>query len=150
MEESLGYWKLVTILVAVFVAYVSYRQYRIDREKFKLDLFEKRFTVFSAARKLLSIVLRGAKADLKDLFEYRAAVAEATFLFDEDITDYLDEIDKQFLRLHTTEAKLKGDLVAEERNKLIDENDKTLGWLIDQLPELKTRFSPYLKFRVWK
>ena len=61
MEEPLDYWKLFTVLVAIFVACVSFQQYRINREKFKLDLFEKRFAVFAATRKLLSIVLRDAK-----------------------------------------------------------------------------------------
>jgi hypothetical protein len=150
MEEPLDYWKLFTVLVAIFVACVSFQQYRINREKFKLDLFEKRFAVFAATRKLLSIVLRDAKAELKNLFEYRAAVAEATFLFDDEITNYLNEIDKQFLRLHTTDEELKEIPIGEERHRKVDENAKILEWLTDQLPELKKQFSPYLKFRVWK
>jgi len=150
VEEVLDYWKFLTILVALFVAFVGYQQYWINREKFRLDLFEKRFSVFAATRKLLSIVLRETKAEYKDLFEFRASVAEAAFLFDADITNYLDEIDKQFVRLHVTHERLKGNIGAEERNKIMDENDQVLQWLTDQLTELEKRFSPYLKFKVWK
>jgi uncharacterized coiled-coil protein SlyX len=146
----MDHWKFLTILVGALAAYIAFQQYRINRERFKLDLFEKRFSVFSAVRKLLSIVLRDAKADYTDLFEYRASTAEATFLFGNDITDYLAEIDKQFLRLHVTEASLKGEITPDVMNKMIAENQQALTWLTDQLPELKERFSPYLRFKVWK
>lgn len=38
--------------------------------------------------------------------EFRAAVAEATFLFDSDITDYLGEIDTKAVRLNTMRRKI--------------------------------------------
>ena len=91
----MDFWKLITILTAAFVAYVAYRQYSIGREKFKLDLFEKRFAVFAGARRLLTHVLLNADVSLEQLFEYRASVGEATFLFDDDITDYLRSIDEK-------------------------------------------------------
>jgi len=77
--EVLDYWKVLTtfltFLVALFVALIGYQQYRINLEKFRLDLFEKRFSVFVATRKLLFIVQRETKAEYKDLFEFRASVA---------------------------------------------------------------------------
>ena len=53
------------------------------REKSKLDLFEKRFSVYKAARKFLSIILRDAKIELADLFEYLGNTQDAVFLFDQ-------------------------------------------------------------------
>ena len=91
----MDYWKLLTVLVAAFAVYIAYQQYRIQKERFKLDLFERRFEVFASTRRLLSIILRDAKFDLKDLFAYRADVAEATFSSDEDITNYLEKIYKE-------------------------------------------------------
>ena len=84
-------WKGLTLLIGTGVGVVSYQQFRLAREKFKLDLFEKRFSVFAAARRLLTVVLSEANVTLPHLFEYRAAVAEATFLFGKDITDYLGD-----------------------------------------------------------
>ena len=147
---DLDFWKLVTILVALFAAYVAYQQFRIGREKFKLNLFEKRFSVFAGARRLLSLVLTEGNIKLEYLFEFRATVGEATFLFEKDITDYLDEIDRKALRLHTLHEKLKPLPVGEKRSCLAAEISDTLGWLTDQLPALKIHFSPYMKFRAWK
>ena len=142
----MDYWKLLTVLVAIFAVYIAYQQFRLQRERIKLDLFEKRFQVFAASRKLLSIILIDASLDLKDLFEYRGAVAEATFLFGEDITGYLEEIDKKALRMHSLHEKLNGIPPGEERSKIVEEKHEALRWLTDQLPELKRRFAPYLKF----
>ncbi|MBI4190997.1 MAG: hypothetical protein HY525_10725 [Betaproteobacteria bacterium] len=49
--REMDFWKLLTLLVAVFATYVAYRQYALGRERFKLDLFEKRFAVFAATRR---------------------------------------------------------------------------------------------------
>jgi hypothetical protein len=90
---GIDYWKLTTLVLATFAAYVAYEQYRLGRERFKLELFEKRFGVFAAIRLLLSHIIRdGQLNDLKYVWEYRAAIGEAKFLFNEDITDYLEDI----------------------------------------------------------
>lgn len=143
-------WKGLTLLIGGGVGYVAYQQFSLARERFKLDLFEKRFTVFAAARTLLSVVLRDADAPLDRVFEYRAAVGHATFLFDSDITSYLDEIDRKAVRLHFTMQRMAERPVVADHHKVIEENHQLLTWLTDQLPELKGRFEPYLKFRTWK
>ena len=89
------FWKIVTIVIGLFATWISYSQYSINKEKFKLDLFEKRFAIFVGARKLLSIVLRDGNIDINDLYEFRANTAEASFLFDEDITNHLKDIDER-------------------------------------------------------
>jgi hypothetical protein len=147
--REVDFWKLLTLLVAAFATYVAYRQYALGRERFKLDLFEKRFAVFAATRRLLSHVLHDADVSLEQLFEYRAGVAEATFLFDSDITDYLKSIDEKALRLRTIMETMKALPVGEARTKAAGEVSEATQWLTEQLPELKNRFSPYLKFRTW-
>ena len=142
-------WKLLTVLLLGFAAYIAYQQFRLGREKFKLDLFEKRFAVFAATRRLLSIILTEANVSTAQIFEYRAAVAEATFLFDSDITDYLEEIDKKALHFRFTNEQMRVVPAVENRDKLVEDNYSLLGWLTDQLPMLKLKFAPYLKFHVW-
>jgi hypothetical protein len=62
---DIDYWKLTTVFLAALASYVAYQQYRLSREKLKLDLFEKRFSVFAGVRRLLTHILRDG--DLKDL-----------------------------------------------------------------------------------
>ncbi len=147
----LDFWKLATIVLACFAAWTSLQQFRLSREKFKLDLFEKRFTVFAGARTFLSHILRdGDLKTLDPLWEYRAAIGEASFLFGDEVTEYLEEIYKRGLKLHTDGETMRPLSVGDERSHLTGERSKTLKWLTEQLPELKVRFSPFLKFEMWK
>jgi len=147
--RDLDFWKLVTVLIAVFATYVAYRQYALGREKFKLDLFDKRFAVFAATRRFLTHVLQQANVSMEQLFEYRAGVAEATFLFDDGIVDYLKSIDERALRLWASMETMKPLPVGEARTTAAREVSEAVQWLADQLPELKIRFAPYLRFRTW-
>jgi len=94
-------------------------------------------------------VIAAANVSLKQLFEYRAGIAEATFLFDEDITDYLKSIDEKALRLRTTMEIMAPLPAGDARTKAATETGELVQWLTDQLPEVKIRFSRYLKFRTW-
>jgi len=147
---EIDFWKLATILVAGFIALVSWSQYSVNKEKFKLDLFAKRFQVFAATRKFLSVVLQKDNIIIEDIFEYRANTAEAEFLFDSDITDYLKKIDKMALSFYTLHETMKPLPVGEERSEKAGAISECSKWLTDQLPELKPKFSPYMKFKTWK
>ena len=148
--NALDVWKLATFLLAAYVALTSYWQYRLAREKFKLDLFEKRFAVFAGARVLLTCMVRDAQlADMKTVWEYRAAIADATFLFDDALTEYLEEIYKHGVALHFDGERLKSLPVGEERTRLVNLIEQNIAWSVEQLPELKRRFTPYMKFKTW-
>ena len=143
-------WKTITFLLATAGAYVAYQQFRLSKEKFKLDLFEKRFAVFAGVRSFLSEILReGRMKDYNPLFAFRAATAEASFLFGEDVTSYIDEIDKRALKMHSLNIRYQSNQATEDRPRNLDEATKELEWLIDQLPLLKVKFAPYLKFEQW-
>jgi hypothetical protein len=53
----------ITLIIGTFVAYVGYQRYAINRERFKLDLFEKRFAVYKGVQVFLSYILREAKVE---------------------------------------------------------------------------------------
>jgi hypothetical protein len=92
----------------------------------------------------------GGLPDLKPLWEYRAAIGEATFLFDAEITEYLEEIYKRAVSLYTNDEIRKSLPGGPERSQRAADMSNDLGWLLDQLPELKIRFSPYMKFEIWR
>ena len=146
----LDFWKLLTVLIAALVLWVQFRQFRTDRAKLKLDLFEKRFQVFAATRRLLTQVLHDPNIDLKVLFEYRSATGEASFLFAEDIASYLKQIDGRTLHLDTLHQTMEGLPRGQKRSELTREIESETLWLTDQLPELATRFGPYLSFARWR
>jgi len=67
------------VLVAAAVAYIAYRQYSLAREKFKLDMFEKRFAVYKATQRFLTVILQDGKVDLEKLFDFRRDTQDLAF-----------------------------------------------------------------------
>lgn len=141
-----GFWEGAIVLIAIFTARTAWSQYSISKEKFKLDLFEKRFLVFKATRNFLSIILREAKISLDDIYEYRANTSEATFFFEKDIISYLEKIDNKALELWRLHEEIKDLPKGNERSEKVKNIGECLKLLTNELPaELKVIFNPYMK-----
>jgi hypothetical protein len=140
----------LTFMVAAIVALITYRHFRLEREKFKLDLFDKRFAVFSAAREFLRLIARTAKIEMKDFSEYAGNTQDAAFLFDEKIADYLTSLYERAVDLQTTQKLYEPLPVGDERTRLCNKEHDQLVELHNELLKLKDVFAAYLKFEVWK
>lgn len=140
----------ITIIIGIFVAYIAYNQYRLSKEKFKLDMFDKRYGVYKNTQVFLTKILRNAKIEMEDIFEFRAGTQDSIFLFKEDIPNYLKKIDNKAFKLWEIHESLKGVPKGEKRSKMCYEQTDLFDWLKNQLPELKNKFAPDLKFKTWK
>jgi len=87
---------------------------------------------------------------MDQVFQYRGAVAEATFLFESDVTDFLDAIDKRALRLWLAHEQWAAAPLGDEKARLAGVMGEELLWLNEQLPLLKPTFAPYMKFAIWR
>lgn len=55
---------LLVPVIAVLGAVIAYRQWRVAQNKLKLDLFDRRFAIFDAARKLIASILASGNGRL--------------------------------------------------------------------------------------
>lgn len=144
-----NFWQFAIVLIGVSTAWTAWSQHLINKENLKLNLFEKRFLVFKATRKFLSVVFKNAEISLEDLYEYRANTSEKDFFFENDIINYLEEIDSKAFELWKLGIEIR-DLPKgsnELSEKVKKESQCLESLLIDKLPKLKTVFSPYMKFK---
>jgi hypothetical protein len=138
------------LLVASIVAVINFWNHRLATEKLKLELFEKRFAVYRAAQTLLSRVLQdGEVKKLKYIFEYRRDTQVAYFLFDQEIVKYLDSLDRKALDLWAKGQAYNSMNVCEQRTELVSEAHDICMQLVEELPELKKAFEPYMRFKAW-
>jgi hypothetical protein len=139
--------QLLTIIIAIFVAFVGYLQFKLANEKFKLDLFEKRFDIYKSVESFLADILREANVTIERKTQLYKETQYAIFLFENDIIKYLEEIQKKASELYIINKKSLAE-------KEIDSETELLSWFTDQIigqnPQLIEIFSPYLKFRTWK
>ena len=84
---------LVTVIIAVAVGVIAYRQWKTAREKLVLDLFERRFTLYVAAKVGVDQVLRDGSARDNDGIRNIAVVrSEAIFLFGDEVLEYFRKL----------------------------------------------------------
>ena len=136
-------------LTAVLALWIAYQQYRTNRSKLRLDLYERRFRVFDAVRDLLATVGRDGAFELKDLQDFVAGTSEATFLFGADIVAYIEELRLKaadLRRVHRTLADTALP-VGPERSQAATDDAELIKWFTEQFEESKRRFAKYLDFR---
>jgi hypothetical protein len=151
MSWPLLFWYLqaaLTPVIAIVAVSIAYQQHQTNKLKVRLDLFDRRFNVFLKVRGILSSVSPEGQASIEEFLKFRSGAAEAYFLFGQEMEDYLDEVYQHGRKLAT--ADLRNRMPREEQpedydpKKVADEIDKELGWLMNQLPEVKARFKTYL------
>ena len=149
-KEYLEFGTSALLLVIAFTtAYIAYQMYRANSLRVKHDIYEKRLAVYREVMGLLNVIASGADITREALLDYRAKTHEGTFLFEQRVADYLNEIYVRGIKLWNTNARLRGQKlpVVEERDHVAAENAAQLIWLADQLPMAKKRFTKYLNIK---
>ena len=136
------FFSLVTLAVACAIAYVAWQQWRLARHRFRLDLFERRYKVYDATKKFVSL----GQFDDPQLFEFNAGTADAEFLFDSRVTEYLREVRKRAVSVRTHQKIFEHMPVGEERFRHVEVAHGDLLWLTEQITDMTKVFTPYLSF----
>jgi hypothetical protein len=83
---------LLTPLVAVTTTYIAYQQYRIRRDERALALYDRRLAVFKSAVGILDRVRMCERMTASDSLTWLSSVAEAQFLFDEEVQAVIEPL----------------------------------------------------------
>ena len=54
---------LLTPIIAVIAVYIAYQQHKTNRDNFRLNLYEKRYSVYRAINDFISHIIVDAKVD---------------------------------------------------------------------------------------
>jgi hypothetical protein len=139
---------LLAPITAIFLAWVSFRQYQIQKNQFKFDLYNRRLQVFKALTELLGAVLRDGNVDTQKLNSFIVGSSEDEFLFDKEVSQLIDTIRTKAIHLQFVIGRLSDQSlgVCSERTKLAEEHFALLGWFTDQFEISKKIFKKYLAF----
>jgi hypothetical protein len=137
---------ILILCISCLGAWIAYKQVRIATVKLNLDLYDRRFKVFEAARNLVSHVMRDAHVGLGNISAFNLAVADATFLFESEVVNYLAALRKKAIALRTKAEQLKGmEEPGERRNALVDQiADLEMDFSVEYERMVEV-FKPYLK-----
>ncbi|WP_417659601.1 hypothetical protein [Pseudidiomarina sp.] len=125
---------LLTPVVAVLGIGIAVLQWKLNRSRFRHEVFEKRYAIYEAALLYLSQLIRTAKMDDYERVTFLQNTKGAFVLFDEKIVTYLKELHSKSLELHLYHSQ--------KRHK---EEAEVLKWLTAQLNEIDVVFKGHLK-----
>ncbi len=152
---TIEWWKLgATIVLALLAAAIAIRQTVIARQKFRLDLFEKREPIFELACKLCSLH-RGTSSSSQGArnlarAELQNACPRAGFLFGAKMEAYLRDLLAKAAEMDDSRevAASSGDLASGSgARKVMHEGLRFFG--NETAEGCKARFAPYLEFGKW-
>ncbi|GJM04048.1 MAG: hypothetical protein DHS20C09_00390 [marine bacterium B5-7] len=129
---------LIPIALAILGSYIAIQQYRTNRKKLKIELFDKRYAVFIAINQYLGVVMRDVSVDHSQRSEYLAGTRGAEFLFKKEITEYIDEIWSKSIDLCTWAEDELTSTHATERGE-------HMKWFGRQFSEIDERFKKYMQ-----
>ena len=139
---------LLVPTIAILGAFIAYRQWRLAQSKLKLDLFDRRLSVYEAARTLVSSIMTSGKAKDEEVFRFMVATREAKWLLNASIAEYLDnELYGKAINLQMLASELEGVPVGDERTKNVRQQAEIKKWLLAQLAVLDAKFSPFLQLQ---
>ncbi|MBP1859787.1 hypothetical protein [Rhizobium herbae] len=88
-----------TVLLATVAVCIASMQWFVARQKFVLDLFDRRFKAYNDVIEAVRPIMAAGKVENNQLFELQLAINNSKFLFGSDVNDYLQEIRKTAIKL---------------------------------------------------
>ena len=136
-----------------YAIYIAYRQWRTADDKLKHELFDRRFSVYDAARTFLVSIAQTHESD--KLFEaqrkFVSETREAKWLLNTTVADYLHkECYGKSENLRDLLANIESNPNKNNEpieNQVAEQQQEIMKWFFQQNNILDDYFSPFLKLQ---
>lgn len=143
---------LLTPLIAIITLYIAWQQYMINKRKYKLDLYEKRLQIYGEVKKILGAVMGSTTVSdinlMKFIAEFITSTSEADFLFDQEITTFIKDINSHCINLWSLNSQYLDSSQSrpEDYNhqKIVYDYHIEKEWFTNQVDTAKNLFRKYL------
>jgi hypothetical protein len=133
---------LRTPVIALITTYIAVQQYRTNKLKVRLDLFEKRYAIYQGVKDFIRSAVREGNVSDEAFCKLDDETQDAFFLFNERVEEYVDELRSNGARLHYLRDQLNDQTIeiGEERNRLSAESAELSIWFGRQYLQSKQVF----------
>ena len=135
---------IVAIVAACIAGYIALRQWWTARDRLRFDMFERRFAVYEAVKKIINTATQHGGVAQEDLNAFYDGIRGAEFLFDGDTRAFIMNIGQMIWRARNARARRERSAQHPQTDQLIDEEENILSFLSGQDAELENMFSRYL------
>ncbi len=137
-------------MIGLLTIYIAFQQWKTNRNKLKLDLYEKRRNVYLKLKEFLFEIRKNANIEPEISHKFKHEIEIDKYLFKENEVKYLNEIHKRAIEMWHFKAKTfdtNGNPInmdnAEQRHRDIESNHVEFLWLVGQIQIIEKKFSKY-------
>jgi len=142
--EWIQFIPVVTALIAIVAALVTWQQMRIARTKLNHDLYDRRYKLFDAVRTFVSTIVVNDGASTTESKKYILSIGDAVFLFDESIVVYVKEIEEKAGIINVSNETLLSLSSGPARLDVETNRNEALSWMNSQSTGMIDKFKPFL------
>jgi len=151
---------ILTLLIGVIAVYIAYQQYLTNQVREKRESRQGKLSVYKRVKSFLNSVDSTSEITESAYNELLDAISEADFLFEEEITDWMSDLQSyaneyQNCEYHLTQLRTKNNMITatiaqlrEIEPKLCNEIESMQNQMMDNLQiahcELKDKFTDHL------
>ncbi|MEX1107435.1 MAG: hypothetical protein WEC00_00860 [Dongiaceae bacterium] len=136
---------LLTPVIGVIAIYVAWQQWKLNKRRLKLDLFDKRCEVYKAVKELHSNIIVHGYASEEIIGKFQLTTIDCVFLLDQRLDVSMQSLTKKALELLSMEEESKALLPGEERQQQIQVKHKRRREIMNSLDNAKKLFLPFLQ-----
>jgi len=142
MDEWLQVSKLFIPLIAVAGLYIARQQYVVNKTKIRLELYDKRFSIYHSIVTIFENMLCDEKLNEKEFYAFETSCNEALFLLPDKV---LKDVSVARKLAHNW-RRLNRQLVAfEKRNLSSDNTDLVKDEMVSLEEEIESFIEPITK-----
>jgi len=139
---------LLTPVIAIVTCYIAWQQWKTNQRKFNFDRYERRLKVYEEVVRFIGVGIREGDYKNEELMSFKPKVSEADFLFGEEVSTYINELQERAVMLSHWNGEYKDYTQAKPKDydhkKIVEEKHKELKWISSQFEEARILFKKYL------
>jgi hypothetical protein len=135
-----------TIVIAWFVAFIGYRQWRTAHERFVLDLFARRSEIIAGLEEEIRQVVSAGTAPTDLAFRFARRGYPARVVFGADVSEYVESTYKRLVDLDYYMTRLEAHgLSREDLETFIERRYEIFGQIANFFETINKLVEPYMR-----
>ncbi|MGE3968512.1 MAG: hypothetical protein AB7F08_09750 [Dongiaceae bacterium] len=135
---------LLTPTIALLGSYIAWQQWRLSRRRLTLDLFEKRYAVYSATRDLIGTVVAHGRVTDREAYEFLLKTSDSEFVCGAQVAEYLKRLFEKVCALQALFSELEALPVGQGRSENVRRQREIKDFITSQHEQLRCLFQPLL------
>ncbi len=136
---------LLTPIIAFLAVGIAVLQWKINRNRLKHELFDRRYEQYEAVQKFLGSIFRSGKVSIEAQSDYMSGIVGIEFTYSKELKSYLHKnVWCPAIDLECTQAEFDGLMAGDERSALVRKAADIKIKLGEEMDRIDDVFRPYL------